>query len=334
MVRQCHYILPYFGTRYAPMLGALLESIWQCSPQRHVVFLHYDTPDAVTQIARSYANVLVIPAKKPTYDRSLACAVKPLIVASYLQDTAMQGCAFMIDVDMIVRRDPFGLFEDEDDLLFTTRPGPWPINGGILGMKDPENPKTSEFFNAWAQRIAEISSSPRLVRIARSRAHPYGHVDQMAFSDLILYDSGRTVFRSEPRGLLRLRAIDGGVLNETRSIPIQKDANILHYKGGWHAILLEGRCFTSARPMGAGWDMFVLYGVFHTQSWDRCSEAARTALGRLPGWYDARTQSIRWGRYAVRKCFDVLASAMQQASMALSGLFRLLRVHVIQRKRR
>ncbi len=331
MVRQCHYILPFFGSRYAPMLGALLQSIWQCSPRRQVVFLHYDTPDAVTQIAKSYANVLVIPAKKPTYDRSLACAVKPLIVASYLQDPALQGSAFMVDVDMIVRRDPFGLFEDEDDLLFTTRPGPWPINGGILGMKDPGNHRTAEFFDAWARRIAEISSCPRLVGIARSKAHPYGHVDQMAFSDLISYDSGRTVFRSGPRGLLRLRAIDGSVLNETRSIPIQKDASILHYKGGWHGILLEGRCFTSARPMAAGWDMFVLYGACHVQSCDRCSEAARTALGSLPGWYDARTQRIRWGRYSLRKCFDVFASGMQQAAMALSGLFRLLRVRVTQR---
>ncbi|MFM8578849.1 MAG: hypothetical protein ACKOCN_08620, partial [Planctomycetaceae bacterium] len=228
-----HYLVCYFGAKYAPMLGVLLQSIADVQPHRRVVLLNYDTPADVLRMACNYPNVIARPVEKQAYPAAMAAALKPLILADYLASPTLAGPALVVDCDMLVRRDPFDLFRSGDGILFTTRDGVWPINGGIIGIRDPHDPAVTRFFRRWADRIAAIARDPALVAVARSEKHPYGHVDQMAFAQTIGYERDRRDFVVPECDGLKARAVDGYVLNETRSIPINPDTRILHYKGGW-----------------------------------------------------------------------------------------------------
>lgn len=300
-----HYLVCYFGAKYAPMLGVLLQSIADVQPHRRVVLLHYDTPADVLRMACNYPNVIARPVEKQAYPAAMAAALKPLILADYLASPTLAGPALVVDCDMLVRRDPFDLFRAGDGILFTTRDGVWPINGGIIGIRDPHDPAVARFFRRWADRIAAIARDPALVAVARSEKHPYGHVDQMAFAQTIGYERDRRDFVVPECDGLKARAVDGYVLNETRSMAINPNTRILHYKGGWHPILLDGHTFTRNRPMRDGLEMFQAY--WRLQSTLAAKASNNGLLGvttRAPAWYDQRTERIVFSRYLLRSMWD------------------------------
>lgn len=290
-----HYIVCYFGAKYAPMLGVLLQSIADVHPCRKVVLLHYDTPADVLRMACNYPNVIARPVERQAYPAAMAAALKPLILADYLASPTLAGPALVVDCDMLVRRDPFDLFREDDDILFTTRDGVWPINGGIIGIRNPHDRAVSRFFHRWADRIVAIARDPMLAEVARSESHPYGHVDQMAFAQTIGYERRKTEFVQQECGGLKARAIDGFILNETRSVPIDPETRILHYKGGWHRILLNGRTFTRNRPMRAGWEMFTVYWNTHARAQvSSRSHHGGPVLGMNPAWFDPQRRNVNW----------------------------------------
>ena len=323
-IAEPHYLVCYFGAKYAPMLGVLLQSVANLQPCRRVVLLHYDTPADVLRMAGNYANVVLRPVERQSYQPAMAAALKPLILADYLASPTLAGPALVVDCDMLVRRDPFDLFRAEDGILFTTRDGVWPINGGIIGIRDPHDPAVSRFFHRWADRIVEIAHDPHLVAIARSDKHPYGHVDQMAFTETIGYEKGTSEFAVPDCSGLTARAVEGYVLNETRSVPINAETRILHFKGGWHSILLDGHTFTRHRPMLAGWEMFMAYGDVHTRARTFAGQASlQSRLGDMPSWYDASRRKVIRVRYALRRLLDSTTDCIA-GFRALAGRYRII----------
>lgn len=328
LTTEPHYLVCYFGAKYASMLGVLLQSIADVQPCRRLVLLHYDTPVDVLSMACNYPNVIARPVEKQAYPAAMAEALKPLILADYLMSPTLAGPALVVDCDMLVRHDPFDLFRPDDGILFTTRDGAWPINGGIIGMRDPLDPAVSRFFHRWAERIVEIASDPTLVAIARSVKEPYGHVDQMAFAQTIEYERGRKNFTVPDCDGLQARAVDGYVLNETRSIPVNPETRILHFKGGWHPILLDGRTFSRYRPMRGGWEMFVLYCETHNRASTRNALAqGGSSLGSTPVWFDSDHYCINWFRYVPIYIFD--NARRLASSVSLLGLWLLRRGQII-----
>jgi hypothetical protein len=325
MAAEPHYLVCYFGAKYAPMLGVLLQSIAELSPCRKVVLLHYDTPADVLRMACNYPNVIPRPVEKQAYPAAMAAALKPLIIADYLDSPTLGGPALVVDCDMLVRRDPFDLFREGDGILFTTRDGVWPINGGIIGIRDPHQTAVSQFFRRWAERIAEIARDPALVAVARSDKHPYGHVDQMAFAQTIGYERAKTEFHLPECSDLPARAIDGYILNETRSVPISPETRILHYKGGWHPILLDGHTFTRNRPMREGWEMFTLYAdVFARARHHARDFQAMEVLGQLPVWYDSPKRLIRPLRYQASASRGLARTFVVQARIHATRLGKVM----------
>ena len=169
-----HYIVCYFGAKYAPMLGVLLQSIADVQPCRKVVLLHYDTPADVLRMACTYPNVIARPVERQGYPAAMAAALKPLILADYLASPTLNGPTLVVDCDMLVRRDSFDLVREDDGILFTTRDGVWPINAGILGSRNPLDPGVARFFHRWptgswhspAIRHSWRSPDPRAIRMA------------------------------------------------------------------------------------------------------------------------------------------------------------------------
>ena len=320
-----HYIVCYFGAKYAPMLGVLLQSVADVQPCRKVVLLHYDTPADVLRMACNYPNVIARPVERQGYPAAMAAALKPLILADYLASPTLNGPTLVVDCDMLVRRDSFDLFREDDGILFTTRDGVWPINGGIIGIRNPLDPGVARFFHRWANRIVAIARDPALMAVARSESHPYGHVDQMAFSETIGYERSTTEFIPQDCGGLKARAIDGYILNETRSVPIAPETRILHYKGGWHPILLDGHTFTRNRPMRAGWEMFTLYGDIHNRTRRFLSATVPESIhGRMPLWYDPARRVVMPYRYGLRCIRDGMSGCIATCRVSAGRLRAIL----------
>ena len=128
-----HYIVCYFGAKYAPMLGVLLQSVADVQPCRKVVLLHYDTPADVLRMACNYPNVIARPVERQGYPAAMAAALKPLILADYLASPTLNGPTLVVDCDMLVRRDSYDLFREYDGIRHSWRsPDPRAIRMAML----------------------------------------------------------------------------------------------------------------------------------------------------------------------------------------------------------
>ena len=309
-----HYIVCYFGTTYAPMLGVLLQSIADVYPCRKVVLLHYDTPTGVLRMACNYPNVVPRAVERHAHPVGMAAALKPLILADSRSRLRHARPPRFVRPVPRIRRDP--LQHSRRRLADQWR-----------HHRDPQaaRPRGRPLLPSLAHRIVAFARDPALMAVARSESQPYGHVDQMAFSETIGYERSTTEFIPQDCGGLKARAVDGYILNETRSVPIAPETRILHYKGGWHPILLDGHTFTRNRPMRAGWEMFTLYGDIHNRTRRFLSATVPESIhGRMPLWYDPARRVVMPYRYGLRCIRDGMSGCIATCRVSAGRLRAIL----------
>jgi hypothetical protein len=121
------------------------------------------------------------------------------------------------------------------------------------------------FLREWNARTQAILANSAEEAVARQA---FGAADQLSLAQLVCrgdvmeaakrsdlaqrttaYD-GAYVTESCGRPL-RLLGVNCRLLNETRCMPIGEDTHVIHYKSGWHRILLHGASFHSNRPEAA-----------------------------------------------------------------------------------
>jgi len=310
------FLVCYFGRKFRGMLVTLIHSINRSCPNKEIHILYYDAPAEMTNLSSTFCNINLVPITPINADATQAAAFKPLIISNYLRSLPEKCKVFVIDVDMVVKKDPFDLINGNSDIVFTTRDGVWPINGGILGISDPNRKSVCDFFEAWARQIMLIVSDKEAVKIARSPSHPYGHVDQMTFYQLINYSRKKSEFSytSENKETLIFRAESGELLNETRSCVPRSDVRVVHYKGGWHSILLDGTGFTKNRPRSESWFLFCDYWKNHNDAIIRFSDEKSRGSWRIrpPIWYNPGNGNFSRVKYQYQCCLQKITTFWQR----------------------
>jgi hypothetical protein len=82
----------------------------------------------------------------------------------------------------------------------------------------------------------------------------------MSLFKILEYKAGQRNYNFEIEGQnIIFKGIPCKVLNETNSKEITETTHIIHYKGGWQPILLEGRNFTKNRSKKLSWEMYIKY---------------------------------------------------------------------------
>ncbi len=253
------FVTSVYGKKYGGMLLTLLYSIHRSNPDATVTIFWQDVSPAVRSLERVFPRYTFIDTDYVVKgDIVKRISHKMLLWFEAVSRYPNEHLVFL-DVDMLVRKNIGFVFDGSFDIAFTHKVGEvYPLNTGAFFAV--ASPATEAFFKRWYERTETIVNDPVLKRISSMREHHYGGPDQMALCELIKYVTGVESYRFAINDHeLRAIALPCARFNETNSCPLRDETHIIHYKGGWHSILLDGTDFTSRRPKIASWELFIFY---------------------------------------------------------------------------
>ena len=253
------FVTSVYGEKYGGMLLALLYSIHTSHPKAKATIFWRDVTPATRLLEKAFSEFDFIDISHPIDGTFISrIAHKTVLWAEAARRHAGENLIF-VDVDMLVRKDVEHFFSEDFDLAFTYKDSEiYPINTGTFLTRGTAT--TAAFFDRWEKETKKIMQDKELLRRATIHDFPYGAPDQMAFYEMIQYQKGKKRYQVTIEGTqLSCAGFPCEMLNETNSVPITETTAIIHYKGGWHNILLNGRGFTFRRPRGASWEMYFFY---------------------------------------------------------------------------
>lgn len=241
-----------YGLSHVPFIGALLESLARCRTPR-VILVHGGLSSAlVKQITAPYP--MVEPMELPpdvadavtSADRSRRVALKTSAWLYALEHVCASTLAWrplhlvFLDADTLVCPTPEGdsplgiIFTREDfHVAYTTRPGRWPINSGVLFLR--ERAVALPWFRTWATTTDWLLADGGRAEIASGH---HGSADQAALvMSLALHREIRTL------------ALAGSTWNQTVCAD-PASAHVFHYKGCLPLLLWQreyGKAFGDER---------------------------------------------------------------------------------------
>ena len=280
---KIRFITSAYGPDYGGMLLSLLYSIAKSHPGAAATVFWQDVSERDRFLPLAFPNVSFVEVERPMGTAAInRISNKTLLFADALRRHGDE-CLVLLDVDMLVIK-PLDRFfvEHQEDVLFTYKNERWPLNTGILLVRP--SPRVVGFFLAWAERTSEILRDPELVDQAASWEYPYGGPDQMSFSQLINFRPGQLRYNVACRGeQVTMAGVPCAELNETNSRPVTAQTRVIHYKGGWHPILLRGTDFTAHRPKSDSFEMYLLYLRTYKEAVANASHVLGLPARRLSG---------------------------------------------------
>lgn len=157
---------------------------------------------------------------------------------------AGDGIVCFLDCDTLVYKRFDWLLKEKFDVVYTWKNEKFPLNTGVLVLRNSD--KTKCFVQEWADRTNEIIRDKKL--LAKACA-VNGAADQQSLMDILASTQfDKQIIREVHGHSLLFKGINCEYLNEIRSTPITDKTHIIHYKSGWHPILLDGQEFTTQRP--------------------------------------------------------------------------------------
>jgi hypothetical protein len=167
-------------------------------------------------------------------------------------DRFPDGPIAMLDCDAFLLRPLGPVMEGDWDVVYTWKDEPFPINTGVMLFR--------------SSRIARVVLTEMVSRVERIIARQdqlnaalgsSGAADQHALREIIGWvNYDRDIVRTIDGQEIVFRGMPCRELNETNCRPITDDLRIIHYKTGWHPILLEGKPWTSNRPQDRCREMY------------------------------------------------------------------------------
>jgi hypothetical protein len=268
------FVISSYGNAFSPFLAVSLRSLRLSHPGRRVTVL-YDKLRTSTLSALRQQNpdarfVAVNVEKGRSIDSHKRIAGRMEHWSAVLEqlDPNDSDVVAFVDADMIVRSDLEVALPESFDVIFTSKPQERiPINAGFIALR--LSSKTKAFMKEWSALTAQMTADPPRLEEAVKKM---GAADQQALLDLMQNPALLGVSdRSYPFGDIRIVGMPCALLNETNSVPLSAPALVLHYKGGWHKILLRDAPFSSHRPQDVSQEMYDL--------WFAYLEAEETELG-------------------------------------------------------
>ena len=260
------FVVATYGARHIGMLLAHLQSIRESHPQAAVEIYHQDLPEPQrAAIAGAFPQAVWVATNfNFTGDRIQRISSKTLAWELALQRQPAGECVCLLDVDTLVRLDLQPFFAEEDcDIVFTFKNDGFVLNTGVLLCR--AGPRATAFAARWRELAIGILGNSERFQQANDPKLPYGAADQMALHEMLQYRDGQARYEVEIGAKrVRFRGESCELLNETRSCPMTARTHLVHFKGGWQPILLDGRRFSRNRPKAGCWEMYTWYlDTFH-----------------------------------------------------------------------
>tara|TARA_Y100001970_G_scaffold292248_1_gene432698 strand:- start:2360 stop:3307 length:948 start_codon:yes stop_codon:yes gene_type:complete len=133
------------------------------------------------------------------------------------------------------------------DLLLTIKSdeAKYRLNSGVIFLKN--NEKIINFLRAWENETIDIISDKEKLKKAISKKNIFGGGDQMALSKILDLKNNIISESYEVNNGLKVKLIPTKIYNACEEKIIPDLAKIIHLKGAFHSLLLEGMPFLSDR---------------------------------------------------------------------------------------
>lgn len=243
------YAVVVQGQGHLPFLLPHLHSVRLADPHAEHLVLHSgDDPREIALLSRVVPRARfepIPPAEGPTAHHRIGEKMHAwAIAARRAHERFPDQPLVLIDADTIVRAPVAAGLPAGCDIAYTTKTAGFPINTGVLIARTPA--RAIPLLDHLARRARLITADPALLEDAKLRS---GAADQHALRELIGFDTPAAPHAvSLPTTTLRLAPIPCAQFNQTDCVPLTTDLRVVHYKAGWHPILLHGSPFTQARP--------------------------------------------------------------------------------------
>lgn len=259
---QYRFVTSVFGNanRYFGMLTALLFSIKETNPEASASIL-WEGMDSkrLSLLKGAFPEFEFIETHFEFSNDKIKLISSKTLLWEYASSLKMNEMLVFVDVDMLIVKNLSSIIlKDDFDVIFTKKNELYPINTGMLVCRN--NEKTHAFFELWKEKTKNILNDKVLFAQSGSRDFPYGGADQMALYQMLDFDFKKENYLLSLGGAtINVKSMPCAVLNETNSTTISDYTHIIHYKGGWQLILIDGDCFTKNRPKKDSWEMYVYY---------------------------------------------------------------------------
>lgn len=251
------FAIGVFGNLFTGMLNTCLYSIYKNANDSDVfVFWQNINSKAFLAIKQAYPRVKFIETQFNLVEKYQRRGSKMLFweaAANELKKHGFREACFM-DVDTLVLKDIKHFYRDEFDIAFSVKNEKWPLNTGVMLVKLSD--KVLNFITKWKEHSMNNVRDPLNYEKAKSHEYPYGGPDQMAFHQMLSFNKDQMSY--DLNGLL-FNAYDSKHFNETRSKEITEDTHIIHFKGGWQKVIIEGGTFSKKRTLADSREMYISY---------------------------------------------------------------------------
>lgn len=261
MTESIHIITVVTGDLYVNFLRPFIYSVEQHQPNSHLIVYYSELSDFQLKSLRlQFPRVKFKPQnilKSERHEEKIGGKVRFFIEGlKQIQDGEK---VLLLDCDLLFVKRIDWVFQNHFDICFTWKEEGFPLNTGVVALVN--SLKTRLFVEEWRNKTQEILCDSAAKALATKL---FGAADQMAIAELLYPQNYKeTGFRVSERTAeshfdgereiaieshrIKVRGINCRFINETRSVSISQDTHIIHYKSGWHRILLQGYPFHSTR---------------------------------------------------------------------------------------
>ena len=189
-------------------------------------------------------------------------------IAEENSDTNLILC----DNDMLMLRDPSGVFEGDADFYFTVKDNQlskYRLNTGVVFARN-----CSSLFKDWESGVEKILSDHLKSRDSEER---HGAADQCWLADQL---NQTNYFLPVDRGGVRMQALRSSIYNlhkDWSSVP--ENCRMIHFKSNWSLVVTHGDDYYQAMK-SCGWDR-----VEEAYNWKPCFELWREHYREMVGVY-------------------------------------------------
>ncbi|MEX2218274.1 MAG: methyltransferase domain-containing protein [Phycisphaerales bacterium] len=270
-MREPAFVTTVYGQAYAAFLAPHLHSIRRQYPEGGGFVLWQDVPAAeIALLSRAFPLWRFVEATEPMTGGVNERIPRKLHAWKRACEMAPGRPVALLDCDTLLVRRLDEFFEGAGgwDIIYTWKDELFPINTGV--MLASTGAAGAALFGAMAARVERLIRDPDLLRVALGSS---GAADQHALREIVGFCSyDKHTVRTVAGRELVFRGVPCKWLNETNCRPMSGDLCIVHYKTGWHPILLEGKDWTVNRPRERCREMF--------EHWERTRADAERAVAR------------------------------------------------------
>lgn len=248
------YLTAVYGEKYLPMLMGFLHSLGQVrEPESKTMVLWSQLPAHEIMIlnkAYPWCEFIESPIiLTGDYRRDIPFKVRLWSKALTMFPDAQ--VRFM-DCDMVVTQSYGDVVEGDYDILFTAKNERVPLNTGMIVANS--SPEATFFFQQWLEGIEKCAKDDDSLSEAVACN---GSIDQHVLAQWLGSPPPQGISEVNVNGrTVRFKNVPCSVLNETNSKPITPEMRVIHYKAGWHPILLENKDFSKNRPEDTSLEMY------------------------------------------------------------------------------